>query len=58
MGTRLLTDTGEVGQHGAIIIGSFDFPESVLLADIYAHALTAQGLPVGVLLASTGEASH
>ncbi len=49
---------GEVGQHGAIIIGSFDFPESALLADIYAHALTAKGLPVRVLLASAGEASQ
>ena len=29
--------------------GSFDFPESVLLADIYADALTAQGFPVRVL---------
>ena len=38
------------GQHGAVItVGSFDFPESVLLADIYAGALTAQGFPVRVL---------
>ena len=38
------------GQHGAVItVGSFDFPESVLLADIYADALTAQGFPVRVL---------
>jgi osmoprotectant transport system substrate-binding protein len=37
-------------QPGAVItVGSFDFPESVLLADIYADALTAQGLPVRVL---------
>ncbi len=37
-------------QHGAVItVGSFDFPESVLLADIYADALTAQGFPVRVL---------
>ena len=37
-------------QHGAVItVGSFDFPESVLLADIYAGALTAQGFPVRVL---------
>ena len=36
-------------QHGAVTVGSFDFPESVLLADIYAGALTAQGLPVRVL---------
>ena len=38
------------GQHGAVItVASFDFPESVLLADIYADALTAQGFPVRVL---------
>jgi len=37
-------------RHGAVItVGSFDFPESVLLADIYAGALTAQGFPVRVL---------
>jgi osmoprotectant transport system substrate-binding protein len=37
-------------QHGAVItVGSFDFPESVLLADVYAGALTAQGFPVRVL---------
>ena len=36
-------------QHGAVTVGSFDFPESVLLADIYAGALTAQGFPVRVL---------
>ncbi len=37
-------------QHGAVItVGSFDFPESVLLADIYADALTTQGFPVRVL---------
>ena len=36
--------------HGAVItVGSFDFPESVLLAGIYAGALTAQGFPVRVL---------
>jgi osmoprotectant transport system substrate-binding protein len=41
---------GEAGQHGAVItVGSFDFPESVLLADIYADALAAQGFPVRVL---------
>ena len=33
-------------QHGAVTVGSFDFPESVLLAGIYAGALTAQGFPV------------
>ena len=41
---------GEASQHDAeITVGSFDFPESVLLADIYADALTAQGFPVRVL---------
>ncbi len=37
-------------RHGAVItVGSFDFPESVLLAGIYAGALTTQGFPVRVL---------
>src|ERR1700684_606920 len=37
-------------QHGAVItVGSFDFPDSVLLAHLYAGALTAQGFPVRVL---------
>jgi osmoprotectant transport system substrate-binding protein len=36
-------------QHGAVTVGSFDFPEGVLLAGIYAGALTAQGFPVRVL---------
>jgi osmoprotectant transport system substrate-binding protein len=41
---------GEAGQHGTVItVGSFDFPESVLLADIYADALTARGFPARVL---------
>ena len=50
-GGRVSADpAGEAGQHGAVItVGSFDFPESVLLADIYADALTAQGFPVRVL---------
>jgi osmoprotectant transport system substrate-binding protein len=35
---------------GAVItVGSFDFPESVLLAHIYADALAAKGFPVRVL---------
>jgi osmoprotectant transport system substrate-binding protein len=35
------------GQHAGVIgIGSFDFPESVLLADIYAGALAAKGFRV------------
>ena len=41
---------GEGGQHGAVItVGSFDFPESVLLADLYAGALAAKGFPARVL---------
>ena len=38
------------GSHDATItVGSFDFPESVLLAYIYADALAAKGFPAGVL---------
>ena len=33
----------------AITVGSFDFPESVLLAHIYAGALAAKGFPVRVM---------
>jgi len=41
---------GGAGQHGAVItVGSFDFPESVLLADLYAGALAAQRFPARVL---------
>src|SRR6478672_10940518 len=37
-------------RHAAVItVGAFDFPESVLLADIYADALKAKGFPVRVL---------
>jgi osmoprotectant transport system substrate-binding protein len=32
-----------------IVIGSFDFPESVILADLYADALADRGFPVRVL---------
>jgi osmoprotectant transport system substrate-binding protein len=32
-----------------ITVGSFNFPESVLLAYLYAGALSAQGYPVRVL---------
>jgi osmoprotectant transport system substrate-binding protein len=36
--------------HGAVItVGSFDFPESVLLAEIYGQALAARKLPVRIL---------
>lgn len=31
------------------MVGSFDFPESVLLADIYGDALAARGFPVRIL---------
>ena len=38
------------GQHGAVItVGSFDFPESVLLAEIYGGALAAAKFPVRIL---------
>ena len=38
------------GQHGKVIsVGSFDFPESVLLAQIYGQALAADKFPVRVL---------
>ena len=43
--------TGEPGgRPGRVIsVGSFDFPESVLLAEIYGQALAAAGFPVRVL---------
>src|ERR1700749_1726631 len=34
---------------GVITVGSFDFPKSVLLAHLYAEALSARGYPVRVL---------
>jgi osmoprotectant transport system substrate-binding protein len=38
------------GQHTAVItVGSFDFPESIVLAAIYGDALKAKGFPVRVL---------
>ena len=38
------------GQHDAVItVGSFDFPESVLLAEIYGGALAAGKFPVRIL---------
>src|SRR5512142_1503169 len=40
---------GDAGP-GVITVGSFDFPESVLLAHLYAGALSARGYPVRVLL--------
>src|SRR5215469_5651186 len=35
--------------HAVITVGSFDFPESVLLAYLYADTLTGKGYPVRVL---------
>ena len=38
------------GQHAAVItVGSFDFPESTVLAGIYGDALKAKGFPVRIL---------
>ena len=38
------------GRHGTVItVGSFDFPESVLLAEIYGQALVAARFPVRIL---------
>jgi osmoprotectant transport system substrate-binding protein len=38
------------GRHGMVIsVGSFDFPESVLLAEIYGQALAAARFPVRIL---------
>ena len=40
----------DAGRHGAVItVGSFDFPESVLLAEIYGQALAAGRFPVRIL---------
>src|ERR1700749_5140007 len=36
------------GHPGVITVGSFDFPERVLLARLYAEALSARGYPVRV----------
>jgi osmoprotectant transport system substrate-binding protein len=39
-----------VGRHGMVItVGSFDFPESVLLAEIYGQALAAARFPVRIM---------
>ena len=38
------------GRPGAVIsVGSFDFPESVLLSEIYGQALAARGFPVRIM---------
>ena len=49
-GSRLAGQAGGAARHSAVItVGSFDFPESVLLADLYAGALAAQRFPARVL---------
>jgi osmoprotectant transport system substrate-binding protein len=41
---------GPAGRPGTVItVGSFDFPESVLLAEIYGQALAADSFPVRIL---------
>jgi osmoprotectant transport system substrate-binding protein len=40
---------GPDARHAVITVGSFDFPESVLLAYLYADALAEKGYPVRVL---------
>lgn len=39
--------SGPAPDTDVIVIASFDFPESVLLAEVYGQALEAAGLPVG-----------
>jgi osmoprotectant transport system substrate-binding protein len=34
---------------GTITVGSFNFPESIILADLYAEALRSRGYPVSIL---------
>lgn len=52
-GSPVLSPPGPASPGGAspgvITVGSFDFPESVLLAYLYAGALSARGYPVRVL---------
>jgi osmoprotectant transport system substrate-binding protein len=44
------TARDQAGRHGRVItVGSFDFPESVLLAQIYGQALAAGEFPVRIL---------
>ena len=41
---------GPAGRPGTVItVGSYDFPESVLLAQIYGQALAADNFPVRIL---------
>ena len=42
--------SGSAATGGKIVIGSADFPESALIANIYAEALTAAGVEVGTNL--------
>ena len=42
--------SGSAATAGKIVIGSADFPESALIANIYAEALTAAGVEVGTNL--------
>jgi osmoprotectant transport system substrate-binding protein len=44
-----VTNGPDSADRAAITVGSFDFPESVLLAYLYADALAARGYPVHVL---------
>ena len=47
---QAVTSPAAAGRHGAVItVGSFDFPESVLLAEIYGQALAAAKFPVRIL---------
>jgi len=48
-GARRAAVDGPYGGHAAITVGSFDFPESVLLAYLYADLLAGKGYPVRVL---------
>jgi osmoprotectant transport system substrate-binding protein len=50
-GGHVVSAGGEpAGRHGvAITVGSFNFPESVLLAEIYGQALAANNFPVRIL---------
>jgi osmoprotectant transport system substrate-binding protein len=50
-GGRVPSAAGEPADgHGTVItVGSFDFPESVLLAEIYGQALAANNFPVRIL---------
>src|SRR5690242_12811299 len=35
---------------GTVVVGSFDFPESEVLAEVYGQALRAEGIPVQLQL--------